>query len=280
MKILQLLHYELKDIIPMLDKIKDQGFTHVQTAPVQHLKQSVNDWRDWWLKYQPTSLRIDKKEDLIRLCEEAHKRNLKVIVDVVVRHVANNNYNCNEPHEKVDSELLPFIVRRPQMNADDRYQCVNYACGMPMLDYDNHIYQKIVIRFFNEVVNCGVDMLRLDQGAKHFKLPWEGGTFIDNVTKRYNIYGEGIFYSREWLDQYAQYMMVGTNCSMSDRNRMITWIVSHDDILTFGMHYPPYDLYVSEYRYLCENFPHTLVYAPPFNDFWMGEEIKEINLRS
>ena len=61
MKILQLLHYELKDIIPMLDKIKDQGFTHVQTAPVQHLKQSVNDWRDWWLNYQPTSLRIDKK---------------------------------------------------------------------------------------------------------------------------------------------------------------------------------------------------------------------------
>ena len=75
-------------------------------------------------------------------------------------------------------------------------------------------------------------------------------------------------------------MMVGTNCSMSDKNRMITWVVSHDDILTFGMHYPPYDLYVSEYRYLCENFPHTLVYAPPFNDFWMGEEIKEINLRS
>mgnify|MGYP003510774942 FL=1 len=99
MKILQLLHYELKDIIPMLDKIKDQGFTHVQTAPVQHLKQSVDDWRDWWLKYQPTSLRIDKKEDLIRLCDEAHKRNLKVIVDVVVRHVANNNYN--QKKEKV-----------------------------------------------------------------------------------------------------------------------------------------------------------------------------------
>jgi hypothetical protein len=67
---------------------------------------------------------------------------------------------------------------------------------------------------------------------------------------------------------------------MSDRNRMITWVVSHDDILTFGMHCPPYDLYVSEYRYLRENFPHTLVYAPPFNDFWMGKEIKEINLRS
>ena len=279
MKILQLLHYELINIIPMLDRIAEQGFTHIQTSPVQHTKQESPYWNDWWLKYQPTSMRIDKKHDLELLCRKAHEKGLKVIVDVVTRHVANDSYNHSKPHFRVDEELLPFILNKPFMNSDIRHECIDYHCGMPVLDYDNLDFQKIVIRFFDELIDCGVDMLRLDQGAKHYRLPEEGGTFIDNVTKRYNMYGEGIFYDKYWLDKYARYMMVGTNSFMSDNNKMITWIVSHDDILTFGMKLPPYELYVKEYEHLCSHFPHTLIYAPPLNNFWLGEEIKQINLK-
>lgn len=282
-KVLQLFHFNIKDIIPMLPKIKEQGFTHVQTAPIQPTKQEGNKWNDFWVLYQPCGLRISNsqvgsKEDLINLCSEAHKIGLNIIVDIVTRHVATSDTDCNIPSHKVDKELLPFILNKPHMDENIREQCTDYSCGMPILDVENKEYQKIVVRFLDELMECGVDMLRLDQGAKHYRLPEEGGTFISEVISKYPCYGEGIFYDKYWLDKYSEFMMVGTNSSLTNKDKGIFWVLSHDDILTFkiGLNMPN-DMYIKEYDFLCSNYPNTLIYAKPFDNLWMSEDIKKIH---
>ena len=99
MKILHVLTWKLCDIIENLPRIKEQGFTHVQISPIQKTKATGA----WWLLYQPCSLtigneQIGTKEDLIKLCEEAHELGLKVVSDVVLRHVASDDWNSNKPH--------------------------------------------------------------------------------------------------------------------------------------------------------------------------------------
>lgn len=286
MKILHVLTWKLCDIIENLPKIKEQGFTHVQISPIQKTKATGA----WWLLYQPCSLtigneQIGTKEDLIKLCEKAHELGLKVISDVVLRHVASDDWNSNKPHYLVDEELRKFVIDRPRIyNYNDRYQVTDFNTGMPMLDYENPEYQKLCIRFLDELKSCGIDMFRLDQ-LKHYRLPFEGGTFLTNVMSRYDCYGEAIFCDRWLLEKMSEIMKIGTNGYIDDRSKMITWYESHDTYLNndgtgYTRKMPP-SMCVDEYRIICQHFPNNLFYARPKedtgDDIWLWPVIREIN---
>lgn len=287
MKILHLFGWKLNDINEeIVRKAKEQGFTHIQISPIQKTKSNGNEW---WLLYQPCSLtignyQIGTKKDLINLCNRSHKVGLKIIQDIILRHVGTNPYCSDKPHDCVDSELLPFIVNRPLLrNDNNRREVTDYNCGMPMLDYENPNYQKICIRFLDELVECGVDMFRLDQ-LKHYRLPEENGTFLVNVMKRYNCYGEAIFCDDNLLNKMSEIMMVGTNVGhTSDTRKTIAWYESHDTYLnTDNMGYTrrfTSDMCVNEYSVICNYFPNTLFYVRPWDNTWKSERIKEINFR-
>lgn len=289
MKILQVLTWRMCDIVNCLPKIKEQGFTHIQISPVQKTKAIGK----WWLLYQPCSLtignrQIGTKEELINLCNEAHKIGLKIIVDVVLRHVASDDYNNRKPHHLVDEELCKFVIDRPNLTNDhDRREVTDYMCGLPMLDYENPEYQKLCIRFLDELKSCGVDMFRLDQ-LKHYRLPDENGTFLTNVMQRYDCYGEAIFCDNYILEKMSKIMLVGTNGWINDKNRLVTWYESHDTYLDEGnLGYTrrmTIDMCINEYRVICDNFPNALFYARPIEDthedVWSRPEIREINLRT
>ena len=289
MKILHLLTWRLNDVSNNLERIKEQGFTHIQLSPIQKTKEVG----PWWLLYQPCSLtignqQIGTKEDLINLCRKAHSLGLNIIQDIVLRHVASDNWDKNKPHHLVDQELLKFVVIRPDLNNDnDRHQVTDFNCGMPMLNYEDPEYQKLCIRFLDELKSCGVDMFRLDQ-LKHYRLPEENGTFLSNVMKRYDSYGEAIFCSNDILEKMAEIIKVGTNGNIRDKYKMITWYESHDTYLNHGnLGYTksmPTWMCINEYRIICENFPNALFYARPIEDthedIWARPEIKEININS
>ena len=281
MKILHLFQYHINEIIPRLDKVKTQGF---DTIMINSMQGTKDNGTEFWKLYQPINLKIGNyqtgtKEDLIKLCSEAHERGLKIMIDCILRHVATSEYDNTKPHKLVDKELLPFILDRPQITNDyDRVQCTDYSCGMPMLDYENKEYQKIVIRYLDELLDCGCDYFRIDQGAKHYRLPQEGGTFVSEVLSRYPCYGEGIFIDNYWLDEYSKYMKVITNGRTSDKNNMVAYVYNHDDLLTFNM----FDkmtpqMHIDEYRVLVQNFPNVLWYAKPFDNSYEWDEVREIN---
>ncbi|MGL4850892.1 MAG: alpha-amylase family glycosyl hydrolase [Clostridium sp.] len=284
MRIIQTFNWKLADITNNLQEIKSKSFTHIQTSPIQRTK---DNGVDWWLLYQPCSLtignsQIGSKEDLIELCRESHKLGLKVIVDVVLRHVGTDNLDCDKPNEVVDKELLPYVVQRPRLyNENNRAEVTDNSCGMPMLDYEDQGYQKLCIRFLDELVACGVDMFRLDQ-AKHYRLPSEGGTFLTNVMSKYEYIGEVLFEEdQEILKQYAELCYVMSMNSLQDKSRMVLNIENHDTFLnTDGVGYTRKmsdELIMSEYNILCNYAINTMFYCRPYNDSWRKEIIKNSN---
>ena len=282
MKILHLFQWRINDIIPELKTIKDQGFDAIQISPIQGTKDSG---MEWWKLYQPINLKIGNeqigsKKDLINLIQEARKYNLRIIVDIVLRHVAGDEIYPLKPHRNVDPELLQYLAEPIEaVNIDnDRWQCTRRCTGMPMLDYDNVKLRKLYRRFLDELVFIGVDGFRLDQ-LKHYALPEEGGKALE-LFSRYNMYGEAINCSKELLNKYSKYMKILTEGRPSNITKLVAKFESHDDYLEFGwtkrmtdeMRLTEWDVLVNQLQG-CD----CLYYARPFETLWKSEEIRKIN---
>lgn len=282
MKILHLFQWKINDIIPELKTIKEQGFDAIQISPIQGTKDSG---MEWWKLYQPINLeigneQIGSKKDLINLTQEARKFNLKIIVDIVLRHVAGDESYPLKPHRNVDPELLQYLAEPiDAVNIDgDRWQCTRRCTGMPMLNYDNPELQKLYKRFLDELVFIGVDGFRLDQ-LKHYALPEEGSNIMDIFTQ-YNMYGEAINCPKELLDKYSNYMKVLTEGRPSDITKLVAKFESHDDYLELGLTKRMSDqMRLTEWDILVNHLPgcDCLYYARPFETLWKSEEMRKIN---
>lgn len=284
MKILHLFQWRINDIIPELKTIKEQGFDAIQISPIQGTKDSGIEW---WKLYQPINLKIGNeqigsKKDLINLIQEARKFNLKIIVDIVLRHVAGDESYPLKPHRNVDPELLQYLAEPiDAVNIDsDRWQCTRRCTGMPMLNYDNPELQKLYERFLDELIFIGVDGFRLDQ-LKHYALPEEGSNIMDIFTQ-YNMYGEAINCTKELLDKYSKYMKVLTEGRSSDITKLVAKFESHDDYLDTGLTKRMNDgMRLTEWDILVNHLPgcDCLYYARPFETLWKSEDMRKINRR-
>lgn len=282
MKILHLFQWRINDIIPELKTIKHQGFDAIQISPIQGTKDSG---MEWWKLYQPINLKIGNeqigsKKDLINLIQEARKYNIRIIVDIVLRHVAGDEIYPLKPHRNVDPELLQYLAEPIEaVNIDnDRWQCTRRCTGMPMLDYDNVKLRKLYRRFLDELVFIGVDGFRLDQ-LKHYALPEEGGKALE-LFSRYNMYGEALNCSAELLNKYSKYMKILTEGRPSDITKLVAKFESHDDYLEFGWTKRMTDeMRLTEWDVLVNQLPgcDCLYYARPFETLWKSEEMRKIN---
>ena len=280
MKILHMFQWGLGSIIPMIPTVKEQGFDAIQISPIQGTTYGT----EWWRLYQPINLKIGNtqigtKEQLKELCAVANQYGIKIIVDVVLRHVAGDPQNHLAPYKDVDPELLPYLCKEqiPCNNYEDRWQCTHRCTGMPMFDYNNPNYVAKVIDFLNELLDCGVWGFRLDQ-LKHYALPQEGSDFLNHL-QPYNFYGECFFCDQWVLDAYSKYMKVLTDGRPSNISRLVAKFETHDDFLEFKatnrmtdqMRLAEWDVLVNQCGY------DSLYYARPFEDLWMSKEMKEIN---
>lgn len=282
MKILHLFQWKINDIIPELKTIKEQGFDAIQISPIQGTKDSG---MEWWKLYQPINLKIGNeqigsKKDLINLIQESRKFNLKIIIDIVLRHVAGDESYPLKPHRNVDPELLPYLAESIEaVNIDgDRWQCTRRCTGMPMLNYDNPELQKLYKRFLDELIFIGVDGFRLDQ-LKHYALPEEGSNIMDIFTQ-YNMYGEAINCTKDILDKYSKYMKVLTEGRPSDITKLVAKFESHDDYLDTGLTKRMNDgMRLTEWNILVNHLPgcDCLYYARPFETLWKTEDMRKIN---
>jgi alpha-amylase len=282
MKILHLFQWRINDIIPELKTIKHQGFDAIQISPIQGTKDSG---MEWWKLYQPVNLKIGNeqigsKKDLINLIQESRKFNIRIIVDIVLRHVAGDEVYPLKPHRNVDPELLPYLAEPiDAVNIDnDRWQCTRRCTGLPMLNYDDANLMKLYKRFLDELVFIGVDGFRLDQ-LKHYALPEEGGKVIELFSK-YNMYGEAINCSKELLNKYSKYMKVLTEGRPSDITKLVAKFETHDDYLELGLtKRMGNQMRLTEWDILVNHLPgcDCLYYTRPFETLWKSEEMRKIN---
>ena len=288
-RICHMFNWRTRDIINVLEEIANQGFTTIQIPSVQPFKNSYKD--KWYWMYQPLGFDIGNefgsRDELIELCNKAHSLGIKVIVDVIITHMAGDDYGNIVPHPNVDRNLVYRNIWKSFdriYNWNDRYEVIHKSHGMPCIDLSKHEAQDLVVDFFNRLIDCGVDGLRLDSG-KSIALPEEGSDFFIRVPQMLKkdlfVYAEVIFESKELIDKYCKYVNVLTSSYGSDKNRLVTFIDSHDLQHEFKVttHYNS-DTIKREYDILCSNFNMTWFYIRPFDDTWRSQEVRNSNFRN
>ncbi|MBQ9515538.1 MAG: alpha-amylase, partial [Ruminococcus sp.] len=235
--ILHCFDWSYNNIKAALPDIAKAGYTAVQTSPVQAPKDYNAFWTDtpnqWWKLYQPLGLTIadgntwlGTKAELKALCTEAEKYGIKVIVDIVANHLANNGSSggtYSRLNSGVESDLKnsAYIHSENPSSGSARYNTTQINIGMPDLNTGNSYIQQKVLSLLKDCVDCGVDGFRLD-AAKHIEVPADDSSFKSNfwpyVINGINEYKSGLYNYGEILNtadidisNYTQYMSVTDN---------------------------------------------------------------------
>ena len=159
----------LQGIIEKLDYIKSLGVGIIYLSPIV-LSQSNHRYDT--ADYENVDPYVGCNDDLRRLCDEAHKRDMKVIIDAVFNHTGNDSRYFNEfgtfnelgAFQSKDSKYYSFYKKH--IVGDKTY--FDYWWGMgnlPVCDgnsieWQNYIYgvDGIIDKWFS----YGIDGLRLD----------------------------------------------------------------------------------------------------------------------
>lgn len=189
--IIQAFNWTYNQILDNLDAIANAGFKTIQTSPVQ---QPKSGGASWWAFYQPLSFSIadnsplGTKNDLKKLCDEAEKKNISIIVDIVFNHLANISDDELEadgtPKVSPDVEKYePEIYALRNANGSDATFHHNpnatgsgaitqvYSYGaLPDLNTSNKLVQRRSLDLLKECIDVGVDGFRFD-AAKHIETP-------------------------------------------------------------------------------------------------------------
>lgn len=263
--ILHCFDWTYQQIIDELPDIKNAGFTSVQTSPAQY---GGNYGTEWYNLYQPHNFKVSSgalgtENDLRRLCQEADKYGIKIIVDVVANHLAGD-------HNYIDYEYRPNEYWHHDVGGyidySNRYQVTHGDIGMKDINSEHYFIQQKVKNYIQQLKYDGVDGIRWD-AAKHISLPSEYCNFWPTVIDKsmYN-YGEILDtpvernqdLSNSLIREYTNYMSVTdstfsaniydalrygnvsgsigywTQVANASDNKMVYWGESHDTYANDG----------------------------------------------
>ena len=253
-QILQCWNWSYNGIKNNMQKIAEQGFSAIQTSPIQTIKETTQGRScsgSWWVYYQPSNFKIDTssqnalgtKADFEAMCAEAHKYGVKVIVDAVLNHLANagdNTLSSTIPDDIRNDSSCWHSIKTNTSNWSSRWD-ITHNCmgGLPDLNTGSSKIQNYEKAFMKECIDAGADGFRFD-GAKHIEVPNDlenaSSNFwseILNYTTSYAKSSRGItpYYYGEILDktgggqsvldEYTKYMSVTVNTVSNDiRNQV------------------------------------------------------------
>lgn len=248
---LQCWNWSYNNITANLDAIAAQGYTAIQTSPIQFCKESTIGKKvgeHWWVYYQPAGFNIDNtgtnalgtKAEFENMCKIAHEKGIKVIVDVVANHLGNqtgNDLSTTIPSDIRNDSSCWHNIKINTTDYSKRYDITQYCMkGLPDLNTSNSKIQNYVLGFLKECIDSGADGFRFD-AAKHIETPddtasgcasnfWptviNGATSYAKSTRNIDLYNYG-----EVLDKpdsagllpitaYTKYMSVTDNETGND----------------------------------------------------------------
>lgn len=205
---------DLDGIIQQLDYIKDQGATAIWLTPVA--KNEPYGYHGYWIEdFTQVDPHFGDMETLKTLVDQAHKREMKVILDYVVNHTG---YQHPWLHDESKDDW--FHRQGMMTNYNDKDQVLNHdLAGLPDLNTENPDVKKY---FFNNVLwwiqETNVDGLRLDTVRHVPDEFWlEFNTTIKNEYPNFFLLGEVFVSSPSFLASYSDLGFDSiTNYSMYD----------------------------------------------------------------
>lgn len=271
-----------------VEEVAKQGFTAIQTSPLQYTKEPIHSNLDnAWAIYQPINYDIGNDlgtvEDLKNLAIKCHANGLKLIVDVVFHHVANER--GNDVSHLVKNEYKHFYHDSfiNINNYNDEYELTHRSLdGLPALDLENEIIVQAQFNYLKQLKDAGVDGVRVD-AYKHLIKSYR--VRLAEELKKLGMfeysYGEVIFADTNLQRNYNEIPLYVNQslCSSSQYGA----IISHDDFNGQNpyLNRDPNHFY-AEYGYFMDNpLRQNVVYfcRHKEDNLWRSENIRNINAR-
>ena len=216
-KIIQAWNWSYANVIANLETLAEQGFTTIQVSPPNEIKMPTKGVKvcepvkngvapnGWWMFYQPAGFQLNEstdnalgvKSEFVKMCEEAHKLGLKIIVDAVINHMGTDddhtgvyNNTSTDPMDHVNpraAEFEPELIAAKAFHSpwaemtykenywdgysdyDIEYDLTrNCTSGLPDLATETQLVQDTIYDYFVELVEAGADGFRFD-AAKHIE---------------------------------------------------------------------------------------------------------------
>ena len=219
------------------------GYSAVQTSPVQQPRDYNASWTQvssqWWKYYQPLDLTFATEHtwmgtpaEFQAMCTTAHSYGVKVIVDIVANHLANDRDGAGNAADNRNSGIPAYLrnndsywhINTIWASDSNRYDMTMGSTGQPDLNTGNSAVQGFVINLMKTCIDKGADGFRFD-AAKHIEVPEDSSgasNFWPNVTsaaknyasqkgKSLYMYAEILNTASTALTNYTKYMSITDN---------------------------------------------------------------------
>jgi alpha-amylase len=172
-----------------LPALAAEGFTGIQVSPPQ---RSIDN-PIWWGRYQPVDHTVldgplGNEADLRRLIAAAHQLGLKVLIDVVLNHMAGGPYAQQLRYPRFGPEH--FRPRRTIDYNDLQSIREGWLVGMPDLRTEHPHVRAEARAYLELLVDCGADGFRFD-AVKHME-PAYFAAVLQGLPSHLFVYGEYI----------------------------------------------------------------------------------------
>ena len=272
-----------------VEEVAKQGYTAIQTSPLQLTKELIHDNLDnAWAIYQPINFSIGNclgtEEDLRNLANRCHANGLKLIVDVVLHHVANeygNDVSHLVPQEYRHFYNDSFVDIRDWNN---EWELTHKSLsGLPALNLENEVVVQAQFNYLRQLKDAGVDGCRVD-AFKHIIKSYR--IRLAEELKKLGMfeysYGEMIYADSRLQSNYNE-MPIYVNQSLCSNNQYIS-VCSHDDWENSKNPFLDRDwnVFFSEYGWLMDNElkPNIVYFCREKEDnMWKTDNIRYINAR-
>lgn len=209
-------------IVDRLDYIQDLGFTAIQISPVVKNIPDETKYGEAYHGYWPQNLyalneHFGTAEDLKSLADELHKRDMYLMVDVVINDMAQavkGSMDDDHPPEMDWSRLIPFnhekyyhpACRIRDWNDPEDYQNCWLAVqgvGLPDLNTKDDRVVRMIKQWVKGLVgNYSIDGLRID-ATKHVD-----DAYLTSFNKAAGVFTLGEVYSKDTdlMCRYEKFM--------------------------------------------------------------------------
>lgn len=123
---------DIKGVMDKLDYIDEMGFTAIWLTPI--FDNEEGGYHGYWINdFKKVDEHFGTMEDFQKLVDEAHKRDIKVILDFVVNHTGYQHPWLNDPEKKEW-----FHEQKDISNWENQQEIENgWLFGLPDLNQDN-----------------------------------------------------------------------------------------------------------------------------------------------
>ncbi|KAK7744211.1 hypothetical protein SLS53_003732 [Cytospora paraplurivora] len=205
-------------LIDKLDYIQDMGFTAVQISPVVHnIENDTSVGEAYHGYYQDDLYAVNEHfgtaDELQKLSDELHNRDMFLLVDVVVNDMAQAfdntipppvDYSLFDPFDKSDY-FHPYCNVTEWTNTTNIEDCWLYPYGVALADLktESDVVVKMFSTWIKELIsNYTIDGLRID-AAKHVN-----PGFLTSFVKAAGIFALGEVLTGE-IDDFCPYQTEG-----------------------------------------------------------------------